>query len=104
MARVPRIAVVGSANIDLITFSSVFPRPGATLFGQSFGLGFGGKGANQAVAARLCGAEVLMVAKVGDDLFGSATINNFGSFRIDTTHVRMVKGVSTGAATIVVEP
>ncbi len=104
MARTPRIAVIGSANTDLVTFSSVFPRPGETLFGQNFDLGFGGKGANQAVAARLCGAEVLMLAKVGDDLFGEATIRNFASFGIDTTHVKMVKGVSTGAATILVEP
>jgi ribokinase len=104
MARAPRIAVIGSANTDLVTFSSEFPRPGETLFGQNFDLGFGGKGANQAVAARLCGAEVLMVAKVGDDLFGEATIRNFGSFGIDTTHVRIVQGVSTGAATILVEP
>jgi ribokinase len=104
MARIPRIAVIGSANTDLVTFSSEFPRPGETLFGQNFDLGFGGKGANQAVAARLCGAEVLMVAKVGDDLFGEATIRNFGSSGIDTTHVRIVQGVSTGAATILVEP
>jgi ribokinase len=104
MASIPRIAVVGSANIDLTTFSSIFPRAGETLFGQRFDLGFGGKGANQAVAARLCGAEVLMLAKVGDDLFGDATIRNFGSFGIDTTHVRIVKGVSSGAATILVEP
>ena len=104
MASIPRIAVVGSANIDLTTFSNVFPRPGETLFGQSFDLGFGGKGANQAVAARLCGAEVLMLAKLGDDLFGEATIRNFSSFGIDTTHVRMVKGASSGAAAILVEP
>jgi ribokinase len=104
MARTPRIAVIGSANTDLVTFSSVFPRPGETLFGQNFDLGFGGKGANQAVAARLCGAEVLMLAKVGDDLFGEATIRNFASFGIDTTHVRMVKGTSSGAAAILVEP
>jgi ribokinase len=104
MAGVPRIAVVGSANTDLVTFSSVFPRPGETLFGQSFDLGFGGKGANQAVAARLCGAEVLMVAKVGDDLFGEATRRNFESFGIDAAHVQMVEGVSSGAATILVEP
>ena len=45
-----------------------------------------------------------MLAKVGDDLFGEATIRNFASFGIDTTHVKMVKGVSTGAATILVEP
>jgi ribokinase len=104
MRSLPRIAVVGSANTDLITYSSVFPRPGETLFGQGFDLGFGGKGANQAVAARLCGAEVLMIAKVGDDLFGDATIRNFASFGIDTAHVRMLKGVSTGAATVLVEP
>ena len=66
----PRIAVVGSAVTDLTTFTDVFPRPGETLFGKGFDLGFGGKGANQAVAARLCGAQVMMVAKVGDDLPG----------------------------------
>ena len=100
----PRIAVIGSANTDLITFSDVFPRPGETLFGQNFDLGFGGKGANQAVAARLCGADVVMVARVGSDLFGEATINNFKSFGIDTTHVKIVPGVPTGVAPIFVDP
>ena len=100
----PRIAVVGSANTDLITFSDAFPRPGETIFGQNFDLGFGGKGANQAIAARLCGAEVVMVGRVGDDLFGEATIRNFASFGVDTTHVRVLQGVSTGVAPIFVEP
>ena len=100
----PRIAVVGSANTDLITFSDAFPRPGETIFGQNFDLGFGGKGANQAIAARLCGAEVVMVARVGNDLFGEATIRNFASFGVDTTHVRVLQGVSTGVAPIFVEP
>jgi ribokinase len=100
----PRIAVVGSANTDLITFSDAFPRPGETIFGQNFDLGFGGKGANQAIAARLCGAEVVMVARVGSDLFGEATINNFKSFGIDTTHVKIVPGVPTGVAPIFVDP
>ena len=104
MARLPRIAVVGSANTDLTTFSDTFPRPGETIFGKSFDLGFGGKGANQAVAARLSGADVIMVAKVGDDLFGEATVRNFASFGIDTTHVRVVGGVSSGVAPIFVEP
>jgi len=104
MARAPRIAVIGSANTDLITFADRFPRPGETIFGQRFDLGFGGKGANQAVAARLCGAEVLMIAKVGDDLFGEATIRNFQSYAIDTRHVHVVPGVSTGVAPIFVEP
>ena len=85
--QTPRIAVVGSANIDLVTFTDKFPKPGQTIFGDRFDLGFGGKGANQAVAARLCGAQVDMVAKVGDDLFGPATIRNLQSYGIDTTHV-----------------
>jgi ribokinase len=104
MARVPRIAVIGSANTDLTTFSDTFPRPGETIFGKSFDLGFGGKGANQAVAARLCGADVMMVAKVGNDLFGEATVKNFASNGIDTKHVRIVDGVSSGVAPIFVEP
>ena len=93
MAKRPKIAVVGSANIDLTTFTNQFPKPGETIFGQRFDLGFGGKGANQAVAARLCGAEVFMVARVGDDLFGPATVENFRKQGIDTTHVKQVEGL-----------
>jgi ribokinase len=104
MAKRPRIAVVGSANIDLTTFTNQFPKPGETIFGQRFDLGFGGKGANQAVAARLCGAEVFMVARVGSDLFGPATIENFRKQGIDPTHVTQVEGLSSGVAPIFVEP
>jgi len=102
--RTPRIGVVGSAAADLTTFSDVFPRAGETLFGKRFTLGFGGKGANQAVAARLCGADVLMVARVGNDVFGEAIVRNFASYGIDTTHVRIVPAASTGVAPIFVEP
>jgi ribokinase len=104
MAKRPRIAVVGSANIDLTTFADRFPKPGETIFGNKFDLGFGGKGANQAVAARLCGAEVFMVARVGSDLFGPATIENFRKQGIDPTHVRQVEGLSSGVAPIFVDP
>src|ERR1700730_4063666 len=104
MAKRPKIAVVGSANIDLTTFTNQFPKPGETIFGQRFDLGFGGKGANQAVAARLCGAEVFMVARVGSDLFGPATIENFKQQGIDTTHVKQIEGLSSGVAPIFVEP
>jgi ribokinase len=104
MAKRPRIAVVGSANIDLTTFTNQFPKPGETIFGQKFDLGFGGKGANQAVAARLCGAEVFMVARVGSDLFGPATIENFRKQGIDSTHVKQVEGLSSGVAPIFVDP
>ena len=100
----PRIAVIGSANIDLTTFCNRFPKPGETIFGQNFDLGFGGKGANQAVASRLCGADVFMVARVGSDLFGPATIENFKKQGIDTTHVKQIDGASSGVAPIFVEP
>jgi ribokinase len=104
MPRRPRVAVVGSANIDLTTFADRFPKPGETIFGQRFDLGFGGKGANQAVAARLCGADVFMVARVGSDLFGPATIENFKKLGIDASHVKQVEGLSSGVAPIFVEP
>ncbi|HEV1286655.1 MAG TPA: ribokinase [Bryobacteraceae bacterium] len=99
----PRIVVIGSANIDLTTFTDQFPRPGETIFGRDFSLGFGGKGANQAVAARNCGADVAMVARVGDDMFGEATIENFKKLGIDTSRVLMTPGVSTGVAPIFVD-
>jgi ribokinase len=104
MPKRPRIAVVGSANVDLTTFTDQFPKPGETIFGQKFDLGFGGKGANQAVAARLCGADVFMVARVGSDLFGPATIENFKKLGIDATHVKQVEGLSSGVAPIFVDP
>jgi ribokinase len=104
MAKQSKVAVVGSANVDLITFNDTFPRAGETIFGKKFDLGFGGKGANQAVAARRCGASVSMVAKVGDDLFGPATIRNFESLGIDASQVHIAEGISTGVAPIFVDP
>jgi ribokinase len=102
MATQPRIAVVGSANVDLTTFTDQFPRPGETIFGRSFHLGFGGKGANQVVAAQLCGARVSIIARVGDDLFGKATVDNFTARGIDAALVRITPGVSSGVAPIFV--
>ncbi len=99
----PHIVVVGSANIDLTTFTDRFPRPGETIFGREFHLGFGGKGANQAVAARLCGARVSMVGRVGNDLFGPATIRNFQEHGIEAANVRITPGVSSGVAPIFVD-
>ena len=72
--------------------------------GAAFRDGPGGKGANQAVAAARLGSEVLMVSKVGDDVFGQNTIRNFQNNGIDTRHVDVVAGVSSGVAPIFVEP
>jgi ribokinase len=103
MDRQPHVVVVGSANIDLTTFTDQFPRPGETIFGRKFQLGFGGKGANQAVAAALCGAKVSMVGRVGDDLFGPATVENFKAQGIDASHVWITRGQSSGVAPIFVD-
>jgi ribokinase len=99
----PRIVVVGSANVDLTTFTDVFPRPGETIFGRDFHLGFGGKGANQAVAAARCGASAAMLARVGDDLFGQATIDNFQVAGVDASRVLITPGSSSGVAPIFVD-
>ena len=63
----PSIAVVGSLNIDLIAYAQRVPGPGETVMGDRFAMGFGGKGANQAVMAARLGARVSMVGALGDD-------------------------------------
>ncbi len=104
MTHEPRIAVVGSANADLQFMSRSVPRGGETIFGTGFNMGFGGKGANQAVAASLCGAHVTMIAAVGDDPLGAETVRNFEALGVHTTHVRVIPAAATGAALILVEP
>lgn len=101
MAR--RIAVVGSNMTDLVTSIIRMPAPGETLEAPAFAMGFGGKGANQAVAAARLGAEVMMVTKVGDDVFGQSTIDNLRNNGIDISHVGMVPGQSSGVAPIFVD-
>jgi ribokinase len=97
------IVVIGSANMDLIAYTPRIPAAGETIIGERFAMGFGGKGANQAVMARLLGAEVSMVACLGDDPYGDMTRANFAEFGIDTSHVHTAQG-SSGVAPIWVEP
>src|SRR5664280_1642685 len=70
MATLLKICVVGSSMIDLISKVPRLPKLGETLVGHSFHLGYGGKGANQALMAANSGAQVTMVNKVGRDVFG----------------------------------
>jgi len=98
-----KITVIGSNMIDLITNIERMPKNGETIDAPDFDLGFGGKGANQAVAAAKLGADVVMVSKVGDDLFGREVINNFNSFGIDTSYVEVVPGTTNGVAPIFVD-
>lgn len=99
----PQIVVVGSTMIDMIAYSQKIPSAGETVIGDSFSLGFGGKGANQAVMASRLGAKVHMVNTLGDDVFGDTTIRNFQEQGIDTSHIQRVVGAS-GVAPIWVEP
>ena len=98
----PAILVVGSTMIDLIAYADVLPEAGQTLVGTAFRMGFGGKGANQAVAAARLGARVAMVNTVGDDAYGAQTIENFTTHGVDATYVRRVPG-SSGVAPIWVD-
>jgi len=102
--RKPRIAVIGSNMMDLVTYVERMPARGETVEAPSFEMGHGGKGANQAIAAAKLGADVLMVTKVGDDMFADNTIRNLQKFGVDTTHVGRVAGKSSGVAPIMVEP
>lgn len=98
-----KIGVVGSNMVDLITYVNRMPGPGETLEAPTFEMGCGGKGANQAVAAARLGADVMMVTRVGEDVFADNTIRNLESFGVDTRHVRKVAGKSSGVAPIFVE-
>ena len=103
MTQASRICVVGSSNIDLISQVPRLPRLGETLVGNSFHMGYGGKGANQAVMAAKLGALVTMVTKLGRDVFGEGTLKNYRTQGIDTSHVLFDDVLSSGVAPIFVD-
>jgi len=96
------IAVVGSAMMDLTAYAQILPEPGQTLAGQHFTTGFGGKGANQAVMAAHCGAEVHFIGKLGEDVFGGSILDNFMKVGINTDYVERSE-TPTGVAHIWVD-
>lgn len=98
-----RIAVIGSMNMDLVVRAMRAPEPGETLAGSDLQVIPGGKGANQAIAASRTGVETIMVGCVGADTFGSTLINSIIQANIDTRGVRVIEGISTGTAIIIVE-
>ncbi len=98
----PRICVVGSANIDQISYVDKIPNDGETVFGDSYQMGFGGKGANQAVMAGLLGAEVYMICCLGSDVYKDMTIDNFKINGVATDYIQIVEG-SSGVAPIWVD-
>lgn len=99
----PKICVVGSSNIDLVTYAPRLPKLGETVTGTSFQTGFGGKGANQAVMAAKLGADVTMITKLGNDSFGRDTLENYQSLDFDISQVLFTNEAATGVAPIWVE-
>ena len=115
-AGTPAIAVVGSLNVDLVTRTSRVPDGGETLLSSAFDIGFGGKGANQAVAcARLsrprdphqrdgqCLVNVHMVGAIGTDQFAAGFLESLARDGVGLDAVRTLQGHKTGVAVILVE-
>jgi ribokinase len=96
------VAVLGSFNMDLVMRAQQLPRAGETLQGE-FAMHLGGKGFNQAVAARRLGADVAVVGRVGDDEFGRRFLAALDAEGIDRRAVVVDPNAGTGVATIVVD-
>jgi ribokinase len=97
-----RVVVFGSSNTDMTVRLPRLPAPGQTMLGHSFLTTPGGKGANQAVAARRAGAEVVFVTAVGDDTLGREALELYRHEGIDVGYARVVPGMSSGVALIFV--
>jgi ribokinase len=99
----PKIAVVGSSNMDLVVKSKRIPAVGETILGGDFIMVPGGKGANQAVAAAKLGAEVYFIAKLGNDVFAEQSLDNFKKETVNTKHVIQTSEAPSGVALIMVD-
>lgn len=97
-----KIAVIGSTNMDFISYGPRMPSNGETIEASKFKVSHGGKGANQAIAAGKLGSKVTMISKVGDDIFGEDSLSNFLKYEIDITHINKTKNTPTGTASIFV--
>ncbi len=98
-----RVVVVGSANVDLVVPVESLPGPGETVLGGPLGFYFGGKGANQAVAARRAGAQVALVARFGRDDFGRRSRAHLGRAGLDLSRATTAAEAATGVALIAVD-
>jgi len=99
----PAIVVVGSANMDMVVKLIRSPRPGETVFGRTFGMFPGGKGANQAVCAAKLGARTTFIGKVGPDVLGRRLKETMRQAGVQLTHLMTDPAASTGTAMISVD-
>lgn len=103
MNKVPKIIVVGSINTDMVIHTSRLPRPGETVLGGEFMMNAGGKGANQAVTVYRLGADLTFIAKVGNDVFGKQTLEQFQEAGINTDFISVSNECASGVALINVD-
>lgn len=96
------ITVFGSINLDLVVRAAHLPQPGETVVGGAFAAHPGGKGANQALAARRAGADVRLIGAVGDDSFAPPALALLADGGVDLAGVRRCTGAATGVALIAV--
>lgn len=102
MTSTKRILVIGSSNTDMTIKGAKLPSPGETILGGEFVMGPGGKGANQAVAAKRLGGNVEFICKVGSDIFGENSLKGYSKEGLDTSHV-LYSGKPSGVALILVD-
>lgn len=95
-----KLCVIGSLNMDLVTKVENFPKPGETIVGESFKTFPGGKGANQAVALGRLGADVFMIGKVGEDIYGTEYLDVLKNNNVNQSGINIEKGISSGVAVI----
>lgn len=97
------IAVFGSINVDITAYSRHLPRPGETVHGDSYLIGLGGKGANQAAACARLGGEVHLIGSTGQDVFAKTASDELGRYGVNISRVEQAAGQSTGIAIIGVD-
>ena len=98
-----KIMVIGSISMDFVVKTKQVPAEGETLIGESFNTYYGGKGANQGVAASRLGGQVSMIGAVGKDVFGQEVLTNLQKNHINTDGIKEVSEISTGVAHIIVK-
>lgn len=98
-----KIIVIGSSNIDMVVSTSHLPAPGETILGGEFFMNQGGKGANQAVAVKRLGGNLIFVAKLGNDILGQQSVDYFKKEGIDTKYITLDENSASGVALISVD-
>lgn len=98
-----KIIVIGSSNVDMVVRTSHLPAPGETILGGEFFMNQGGKGANQAVAIKRLGGNLIFMAKLGNDVLGRQSVGYFKKEGIDTRYIALDEDSASGVALISVD-